>query len=110
MIATIGTKDFELKTNIRTIRKIETAFNHKPFLKIVENFEELKIDEVIKFLMNGIDDKEQATEFKNEIEENVGMIELFEILKDFVGQIQYPGKTKEEIKKLMDAQAKEMEK
>ena len=96
----IGNKQFELKTNIGTIKKIEREFNRKSFIKITNEIDTMTVEEIQKFLLAGVDGKEEKEELKEEMDTNAGFMDLFEYLKNFIGQLQYPGKTEKEIEKL----------
>jgi hypothetical protein len=103
----IGNKQFELKTNIGTIKKIEREFNRKSFIQVTNEIETMTVEDIQKLLLAGVDGKEEKEEFKEAMDTNAGFMDLFEYLKNFIGQLQYPGKTEKEIEKLNEKMVKE---
>lgn len=94
MIIKLKEEEFELNTKLGTTFKIEERFK-KPFIKVLQNIENMTTKEQIEMLCCGIN-KEEEKNFKNAIYEN-GFGDLTDILEEFVEALQYPGLTKEEI-------------
>lgn len=112
MILTINKKDYELKTNLRVVKGIQGAFKGKPFIKIVEEIENLSLEELIKILMCGISDtdKETKEELEEAIYDNWGLADIYDNVKKFIMLIQYPGLTDEEIEEKAEKNIKEYKK
>ncbi len=91
----IGNKNYELKTNLFVVKKMQGTFK-KPFTKIIENLGNMELEEQIKLLLCGSKEDDRA-EIETAIYENLGFNDLLEKLQDFIMQIQYHGLSKEEI-------------
>ncbi len=96
-------KEYEVKCTLGTIRAIEKRFN-KPFIPLMSDLNKLTTTEQIKILYCGFvkanpDISEEK--FCSIIEENIGIGELADILENYVYQLQYPGKSKEEVEEIV---------
>lgn len=106
----IGEKEYEFNVKLGTTIKIKKAFN-KPFNDVLGTLDKLDVDELIKLLYCGIDEnKHTKEEFTEDIYNELGLMELYDIVQLFIKKIQYPGLTEEEIdKKLMEKNQKAQE-
>ena len=104
---TIGDKELEFNVKLGTTVKIKKAFN-KQFNQVLKDLAKLDIDELIKLLYCGIsEDKMSKEEFTNLCYDNLGMMELYELVQMFIKKIQYPGLTFEEIDKKLEEKNKQ---
>jgi len=105
-------KDYEVKCTLGTIRDIEVAFG-KPFISVISGIDKLTTAEQVKLLYLGVkraDNTITEVDFTSECENNLGLGDFTEYLETYIMQLQYPGKTPEEIqqkieKKLQRAEA-----
>lgn len=109
MFIKINEENIECATTLRVAMNIQRKFK-KPYMKVLQDVENLGIEEQISILFCGIELVNQnmkETEFRDYILDNVGLDELSELIEEFINGIQYPGLTEEEIEKKL---AKKMEK
>lgn len=99
-------KEVELQTNLGVMRRIEEYFK-KSFFILAPEIDKMQITELLGMVLCGIKDNEEKKKVKELVYENLGYEQFFNIVKGFISQIMYPGKTEEEIKKI---QEKEQEK
>lgn len=85
----INNKEYEIKTNLYTVKKIQSEFK-KPFLTVVEGVGNLMIDDLIKLLNCGYN----GDDLSDAIYQNWGLAEVYEAIEDFLTGIQYGGLTK----------------
>lgn len=107
----INNEKFELTTNIGTIKRIESQFNHEAFVSLINRFQDMKTQELITLLGCGLKDKDERKKMSELIEENWGFGDLVDVLDIFIQKLQYPGKTEKEIAEKNEgklAQFKEM--
>lgn len=99
----IGNETYTFNVKLGTTIKIKKAFN-KNFNQVLADIDKYDVEDLIKLLYCGIDEKEVTKDdFKNAILENIGLMELYELVQSFIKKIQYPGLTEEEIdKKIME--------
>ena len=89
------TYSFNCKLN--TTVKIKNKFN-KSYMKVLEKIDDLDTMELIKFLYCGIDVNEFSfKDFSENLLENIGMMELYNIVQMFAKKTQYPNLSFEEI-------------
>lgn len=107
MIKTIGNTEYEFNVKLGTTIKIKKAFN-KNFNQVLGNIENYDAEELIKLLYCGINENDHSKEdFKNNLLDNLGLMELYELVESFIKGIQYPGLSEEEIeKKIMEKNQK----
>ena len=104
---TIGGKELEFNVKLGTTVKIKKAFN-KNFNDILKNLDKLDIEDLIKMLYCGLsEDKISKDEFTTLCFDNLGMMELYELVQMFIKKIQYPGLSIEEIDKKLDEKNKQ---
>lgn len=99
MIKEINGTEYKFNVKLGTTIKIKKAFG-KSFNNVLSDLDKMDVEDLIKLLYCGINEEEHSKEdFKNAILENVGLMELYEIVQSFIKQIQYPGLTEEQIDK-----------
>lgn len=99
----IGNTTYTFNVKLGVTIKIKKAFN-KPFNQVLGNMENYDVEDLIKLLYCGIDpEKHTKQEFENAVLENVGLMELYELVQSFLKKIQYPGLTEEEIDEKLKA-------
>lgn len=96
-------KEYEVKCTLGTIRAIEKRFN-KPFIPLMSDLNKLTSTEQMRILYCGFakanpDITEER--FCELLDDNIGMGEFAEILENYVYQLQYPGKSKEEVEEIV---------
>lgn len=105
-----GGNTYHINNTLGVTRDIKKVFN-KEYLDIVRNMDKMKTDDLIKFVYTCLVDTgyDNFEDFKNYIydESNLGMMDLWEFVGEINNQIQYPGKTKDEIKKITMERVKE---
>ena len=98
----IGDKELELNVKLGVTIKIRKKFN-KPFNQVLSSLDKMDIDDYIKLLYCGVKEDEMSLEdFRDLIYDNLGMMELYELIEKFIKKIQYPGLTEEEIDRKLD--------
>lgn len=97
MIKKINGNEYEFKTTIGTIKRIEKQMR-KPFMKIASEVSELTFDELQTLIACGIDNPEDKAKLKEDIDETMGLVGLMDLLEEFFEAIQFSGLTKEQIK------------
>lgn len=103
---TIGEKELEFNVKLGTTVKIKKAFN-KGFNDVLRSLDKLDIDELIKLLYCGLSEEQISKEgFVELCYDNLGMMELYELVQDFIKKIQYPGLSIEEIDKKLEEKNK----
>ena len=96
---TIGDKELEFNVKLGTTVKIKKAFN-KNFNDVLRSLDKLDIEDLIKMLYCGLsEDKISKDDFTQLCYDNLGMMELYELVQLFIKKIQYPGLSVEEIDK-----------
>lgn len=98
-------KEFELRTTLGTVKLIEREFNRESIIKIIERAENMSAEDLIKLIKPAVK-KEEQQEFVSLLEENYGIGEAYELIGEYVEQLMYPGKTKEEIKEIQEINLK----
>lgn len=102
MIETIGNEEYNFNVKLGVTVKIKKAFG-KSFNDLLRTLDKLDIEDYIKLLYQGLDtDKITLDNFKEVCYENLGMMDLFELVQKFIKKIQYPGLTEEEIDKKLE--------
>lgn len=91
----IDKNEYELKTNLFTVKIIQKEFK-KPFISLVEEIAEMGLEEQIRFILCGTKEEDRE-KLENDIMGNWGLGDIFDNLKTFIEKIQYPGLTDEEI-------------
>lgn len=98
----IGQKEYTFNCKLRTCVKIKQQFK-KNYNQIIEELDKLDVMDMIKLLYCGLDSNEVSEEdFRNNLLDNCGMGEMYEILTWFIKQLQYPGLSEEEIEKKLE--------
>lgn len=106
MIEKIGNQEFEFDCKLRTTIKIKKAFN-KPFNDVMRGLGEMDTMDLIKLLYTGIDsEKVKKEDFEDVILDNLGNMELIELVERFIMKIQYPGLEIDEIEAKIDEKNK----
>lgn len=102
MNQTIGDKELEFNVKLGTTVKIKKAFN-KNFNDVLKSLDKLDVDDLIKLLYCGLSE-EQITkdDFSTLCYDNLGLMELYDIVQMFIKKIQYPGLSIEEIDKKIE--------
>ena len=98
MIKEIGNVEYNFNVKLGTTVKIKKAFN-KSFNQVLSELDKFDVEDLIKLLYCGIDESITKDEFKNNLLDNLGLMELYELVEQFIKQIQYPGLSEEEIEK-----------
>ena len=94
---TIGEKELEFNVKLGTTVKIKKAFN-KSFNDILKTLDKLDIEDLIKMLYCGLSEEQISKEdFTQLCFDNIGMMELYDLVQMFIKKIQYPGLSIEEI-------------
>lgn len=89
--------DCRLGTTIKIRKQFKMNFND-----VIQKLMQFNEEQLIDFLYQGLDEsKYEKDNFFNDILEDLGYMELYELVTDFIQEIQYPGKTEEEIDKLI---------
>lgn len=96
MIKKINGNEYEFKTTIGTIKRIEKEIK-KPFMEIATGINNLTFDELQNVIACGIDNKEERVKLKEDIDDTMGLVALMDILEEFFEAIQFSGLTKEQI-------------
>lgn len=110
MIKKIGNEEIEFNVKLGTTIKIRKAFN-KPFNDVLRGLDKLDVEDLIKLLYCGVNPDVMSKEsFKELILENVGLMELYELVQSFIKKIQYPGLSEEEIDKKLEEKNLEAQK
>lgn len=95
----IGETTYTFNVKLGVTIKIKKAFG-KPFNQVLAEIDKFDVEDLIKLLFCGIDETQHTRdEFKENILENVGLMDLYELVQSFIKKIQYPGLTEEEIDK-----------
>lgn len=98
----IGDKVLTLNTKLIVTKNIKLRMK-KSFNTILQNIANMDIEDYINLLYCGIDSKEMSfDEFETLVYENIGIMELYEIVTNFIKQLQYPGLSIEEIDKKLE--------
>lgn len=104
MIKKIGNEEYDFNVKLGVTIEIKKTFK-KSFNQVLSEIENFDIPDLIKLLHCGIKDIPYE-EFEENVLNNIGLMELYELVQSFVKQIQYPGLTEEEIdKKLIEKNA-----
>ena len=104
---TIGDKELNFNVKLGTTVKIKKAFN-KNFNDILKSLDKLDVEELIKLLYCGLsEDKITKQEFTDLCYDNLGLMDLYDVVQMFIKKIQYPGLTIEEIDKKIEEKNKE---
>ena len=98
MIKQIGEVEYEFNCKLGVCIEIKKKFG-KSFTEVISNLEKLDVEDLIKFLYCGIDKSITLDNFKENLLDNIGLMELYELVQSFIKQIQYPGLDEEEIDK-----------
>lgn len=102
----IGDKELEFNVKLGTTIKIKKAFN-KPFNAVLGSLDKLDVDELIKLLYCGLNETQiSKEEFSTLCYDNLGLMELYELVQLFIKKIQYPGLEIEEIDKKLEEKNK----
>ncbi len=104
-------KEYEIKCTLGAVKDIENIFN-KPFTQLIAELDKMNIGEQIKLLYLGARRADPALEeekFTEACENVLGLGELTEYLEQFIMQLQYPGKTQEEIRERIEKKVKRAE-
>lgn len=97
----VNEEEFELSTKLLTTKRIEWKFK-KPYLRILENIQDMKAEEQVDLMACGVpykdgkEDKDEEKRFKSAMDE-VGIGDLSDYLEKFIDALQYPGLSEEEI-------------
>lgn len=104
----IGSMLIAFNCKLGTTVKIKTKFG-KPFMQVIQGIETLDTLELIKILYCGVD-KEVISynDFETLVLEEIGLMDLYELVQKFVKKIQYPGLSFEEIDEKMNEGKKEV--
>jgi len=104
---TIGDKELEFNVKLGTTVKIKKAFN-KNFNDILKSLDKLDVEDLIKLLYCGLsEDQISKQEFIDLCYDNLGLMDLYDIVQIFIKKIQYPGLTIEEIDKKIEEKNKQ---
>ena len=102
MNETIGSKELEFNVKLGTTVKIKKAFN-KQFNDILKTLDKLDVEDLIKLLYCGLsEDQITKDEFTELCYDNLGLMELYDLVQKFIKKIQYPGLSIEEIDKKIE--------
>lgn len=97
-------REYEVKCTLGTIKDIENSFS-KSFYEILADVNKLKLEEQIKLIYVGVKRANPDLlykDFEMKLEDNMGLSELTEFLEKYLLQLQYPGKTDEEIRQTIE--------
>ncbi len=104
---TIGDRELEFNVKLGTTVKIKKAFN-KNFNDILKSLDKLDVEDLIKLLYCGLnEDQITKQEFTDLCYDNLGLMDLYDIVQMFIKKIQYPGLTIEEIDKKIEEKNKQ---
>lgn len=97
-------KEYEVKTNLGTIREIERVFG-KSFFEVVNSVSSMKVEDQIKLLYVGV--RKAHSEITEEMfmtlcENSLGIGNLMEYLEKYFYALQYPGLTEEEVQERIE--------
>ena len=102
MNQTIGDKELEFNVKLGTTVKIKKAFN-KNFNDILKSLDKLDVDDLIKLLYCGLTEEQIIKDdFTTLCYDNLGLMELYDLVQMFIKKIQYPGLSIEEIDKKIE--------
>lgn len=93
----LGQETFVFNVKLGTTIKIKKAFN-KPFNDVIGGLDKMDIEDLIKLLYCGIDNTVHTKEqFMDAVLDNVGLMDLYDLVQEFIKRMQYPTLTLEEI-------------
>lgn len=100
MTITIKGKEYELATTLRVAYMIQGQHNHKAYLDIFQGLESMKLDDQIRMIYASFkcanrdaDIKEQ--EFVDEVLDNLGLMEMMDLIRNIIDGITYGGMSEE---------------
>lgn len=104
----LGDTELAFTNKLGVTRDIKRAFG-KEYTHVVQNADKLTLDEVIKFIYTCQDEKGDLKEFTEWVyeESGAGHMDVIDLMQELVMEIQFPGKTPEERKKIMMEKEKE---
>lgn len=97
-------REYEVKCTLGTIRDIEDHFK-KSFVEIVSDIGKLSTREQIKMLFIGAhraNSELTESDFEDKCDNFLGLGDLTDYLEQYILQLQYPGKTAEEIQERIE--------
>lgn len=97
---TVGGREFTFRTNNKSTILIREEFK-KPFNQLLEEVDQMGADEIARLLWATLGDRAVMTQsdFVEHVLTNTGIVELYEVFEEIMGQIQYPGLAADEIEK-----------
>lgn len=107
----VGKNVFMVKNHLGVTNELKRAFG-KEYQVLIESLEKLTLRELIKFVHTCIDLEGYEADLKEftawvENDSGMGVMDLYDMVGFINTEIQYPGKTPEERKKLMMDKIKE---
>lgn len=97
----IGDVEYQFNCKLGATLNIKNKFN-KPFKDVVSNLATFDIPDLIKLLHATIINEVTYKEFETAVYDNLGMMELYDLIQLLIKKIQYPNLTEEEIDKKLD--------
>lgn len=106
----IGEQTYHIDNTLGVTRKIKKAFN-KDYFKVLEGLNKMSLEDLMKFIYTclidtGYDNLADFIEYM-ETDSGLGYMDIFEFVGEINNQIQHPGKSKEDIKKITMERLKE---
>ena len=106
--ATLGDKELELRNDLGVLRSFKKEFR-QTYTQVVSRLETMTEDEWYKFIYVSMtseckDSFGKLSDFVDWIESEesgIGVVDIMDLIQEINLEIQYPGKTPEERKKLM---------
>ena len=93
----IGEVTVLFNCKLGTTLKIKNKFN-KPFMQVVQGLDTMDVPDLIKMLYCAVgEDAMKMNEFEALILDNLGLMELYDLVQKLVKKIQYPSLNFEEI-------------
>jgi len=92
MLIQIGEKEFDLRTNLGVVKKLEKKFK-RPLTTLLAGLEDATVDEMIAILSYGLGEEqaEQAAELVASIENEMDYATIWAVLQEFVISLMFSG-------------------
>lgn len=103
----IGETTYEFNCKLGTTIKIKNKFGKK-FQDVVKELGNFDIPELVKFLHTAVKGDVELTAFEENVYDNLGMMELYDLVQLLVKKIQYPELDEEEIDKKLEEKEKNL--
>ena len=101
MIKEIGNKEYEFNVKLGVTIEIKKKLN-KSFNQVLNEMDKMDVADLIKLLYCGVNKEIPYSDFEQDVLDNIGLMELYELVQSFIKKIQYPGLTEEEIDKKLE--------